>query len=172
MKQTTTNGIKKILVPADTNKDMKINGEEDEINGQWKEIHDCDEIYEVILQQNAKMLIKSKDGITATGKLGKELKRDASNEDLVRKILNGDIDPAAYGKEYPQFKAEAEEFIRQMKSDPRSHEMEWTFNSEDYRSIFNHTHESKSCRPSGLHMSHWKPAVEDDFLTELHANMT
>ena len=50
--------------------------------------------------------------------------------------------------------------------------MEWTFNTDNYRQVFNHTHESKSCGLSGLHMSHWKEATESDFLTALHADMT
>ena len=42
-------------------------------------------MYNMILEQNARMLIKLNRGITATGKFGEDLQRDAGNELMVKK---------------------------------------------------------------------------------------
>ena len=149
-----------------------INEEKDDTNGMWEEVQDSDRIYKLILEQNAKMLVKSHEGLTAHGPFGNELQRDAGNEDMIHKILSGDINPENYKDAYPTYSQEAEESIRQMKKDPRGSEMEWKYGPDEYRQIFSHTNESKSCGPSGLHMSHWIAALQSDLITAVHAHMT
>ena len=120
------------------------------------------------------MLINSKDGIMATGKFGNDLKRDTSNEELGKKTLNRER--SQYFKickwwictiQRWSWRIHTANEVRSMK---QRNGMDIQYQS--YRQIFNHICESKSCRLSGLHMSHWKAAVEGDCLTELHANMT
>ena len=66
--------------------------------------------------QNARSLIKSREGLTATGPFSNELGHDAENEHFIAKILDGTLNPKQYSKKYPSFQNEAEEFIRQMKT--------------------------------------------------------
>ena len=48
----------------------------------WEEIRDTDKKFHITLEQNAKMLIKSKEGVTVRGPFSNVLQRDASNEHL------------------------------------------------------------------------------------------
>ena len=47
-------------------KEKRIDLKQDDHNGNWEEIRNVDEIFEVILEQNTKMLIRSREGLTAT----------------------------------------------------------------------------------------------------------
>ena len=46
---------------------------------------------------------------------------------------------------------------------------EWKYGLDEYKNTFSKTKESTSCGPSGLHMSHWKIALERDRIAEVHA---
>ena len=66
-------------------------------------------------------------------------------------------------------------FIKRMER-PKDNEgntvkdMEWSYGPEEYRASFSRKSEDTSCGPSGLHMSHWIAACEDDDICQLHAN--
>ena len=76
--------------------------------------------------QNARSLNKSREGLTATGPFSNELGHDAENEHFIAKILDGTLNPKQYSKFYPSFHNEAEEFIRQMKTNQHCKKMKWT----------------------------------------------
>ena len=172
IKDIERTGVRSILLPTESNPDNSINIDEDDQNDKWKEIRHIDEIYERILEQNAKMLLKSNNGMTAKGCLAKDIGADASNETFIQHILQGNIDAETISNQYPEYDLEAKEMLRQMQHDKRCKQMTWKFGSEEYRQLFNHTKESTSCGPSGLHMSHWKAATESDDLTFVHATLT
>ena len=50
--------------------------------------------------------------------------------------------------------------------------MVWKFTSKEYKELFSKTREETVCGPSGLHMSHWKAALESDEITKMHATLT
>ena len=43
-----------------------------------------------------------------------------------------------------------------------------TISTEDFRDIFQNTREFTSSSPSGVHIGHYKVAIKDDFLSEIH----
>ena len=48
-------------------------------------------------------------------------------------------------------------------------EFQWKYGVEEYKATFSKTRESTACGPSGLHMSHWKAALERDEIMRVHA---
>ena len=172
VKGTKKEGIKSILVPTNKNPGQKIDTDNDYNNGNWEQIRDPDDIFENILMQNAKMLARSRLGMTATGKLGKELGRDNGNQELLEKILKGKLNPAEFTEDMDEGREEAEEFIHQMKTRDGMKEMEWAFGKDEYRELFKNTRETTACGPSGLHMSHWIAALQNEYIMELHSTMT
>ena len=116
--------------------------------------------------------MKSSRGITATGPLAEEIGPGAENEEAVQKLLKGRILPEEYAKHYPNFREEAREMINSMQNDKRSTKRQWKFGIEEYKDLFSKTREDTTCGPSGLHMSHWKAALEDVEIINVHASMT
>ena len=172
VKNLEKTGVRSLLIPTENNREKSIDIDNDDTNGNWKEVRNIDEIFETILNQNATMLSKSKGGMTAKGPLAHNIGLDASNEGFIQKLLQGKIDPNGYTQHYPSYKEEVKEMIKQLQRDTRSKPMEWKFGSDEYRKLFNKTKENTSCGPSGLHMSHWKAATESDELTFIHATLT
>ena len=165
-------GITSLMIPTKENPGGKIYGEEDNKNGMWEQTRDSEEIYEHILLQNAKMLVRSRKGITASGSLSDALGRDAENKNTVEEILKGNINPKKYTENLQECKEEAEEFIRQMKEEDNIKEMKWKFGKAEYEELFKKTRESTACGPSGLHMSHWVAALQHEHIMEFHATLT
>ena len=48
-------------------------------------------------------------------------------------------------------------------------EFNWKYGIEEYKKTFSKTSESTACGPSGLHMSHWKAALEREDLMYIHS---
>ena len=48
-------------------------------------------------------------------------------------------------------------------------EFKWSYGIDEYKDTFSKTRESTACGPSGLHMSHWKAALERDAIMRVHA---
>ena len=172
IKETNHGGIRSLLIPTDKNKNKKVDADSDDTNGNWEEIRNTDEIYTLLLEQNATMLCKSNQGITATGPLAEDIGINQVHEPFIDKILRGEINATQYAKHYTNFSEEAKTMIINMQKHPQSNTMQWKFGSEEYRQLFNKTREDTSCGPSGLHMSHWKAATESDEISFVHATMT
>ena len=162
-------GVRSLMVPTSVNTGKKINEATDCVNGNWKQIRDTDAIYETLLIQNAKSLIKSNEAITATGPFSAKLGHDSENLPFVETILNGTLDSKYYSKFYPTFQKEAEIFMKQMKYNKHCKAMDWNFGKKEYKELFGKTRENTSCGPSGLHMSHWCAALEHDNIMEVHS---
>ena len=48
-------------------------------------------------------------------------------------------------------------------------ELQWEYGVDQYKETFSKTRESTACGPSGLHMSHWKAALERTAIMRVHA---
>ena len=89
-------------------------------------------------------------------------------------ILNGSTIDQTFKTEYKDY---GHTFENQIKSMSRAKDREgkettqyhWDFGVEEYKSIFKNTKEKIACGPSGLHMSHWKAALESVKLMQIHA---
>ena len=110
--------------------------------------------------------------MTAKGPLALGIGNDANNENFIQQLLHGNLNVSEISKYYPEYEREAKEMMIQMQLDTRCKPMEWKFGSKEYRQLFSHTREETSCGPSGLHMSHWKAALESDEITFVHATLT
>ena len=58
-----------------------------------------------------------------------------------------------------------------MQKNTLSQEMQWKFGVDEYKNLFSKTLEDTSCGPSGLHMSHWKVALQSEELMEVDATL-
>ena len=165
-------GVRSILVPTAQNPHKIFDLKNDDCNGNWEEIQNVDEIFEIILEQNAKMLTRSKNGITATGPIQEAIGFQAGNESFIQQILDGTITDKEYSRHYPNYEQEANAFLQNMQRNTMSKEMTWKFGVDEYKNLFSKTREDTSCGPSGLHMSHWKIAVQSEEIMEVHSTMT
>ena len=162
-------GVRALLVPTSNNPSRTIDEANDDTNGNWKKVRDSEAIFETILIQNAKSLAKSREGLTATGPFSHDLGHDAENDTFISHILEGTINPKQYGKYYSSFQSEAEEFVKNMQTNKHCKEMVWDFGIKEYKELFSKTREETACGPSGLHMSHWRAALEHDSIMQVHS---
>ena len=162
MKASCKGTIQYILQPTTLNPDE--NNEQD-----WDIVDQQDALNEAIIQQNSNHLLKSNKAITAHGPLQKELGWQAENEETVQSLLDGthEVIDTTHSKQ------ELQRFIESIRtpnnaSDEKT-EMKWNFGLKEYKALYSKTRESTACGPSGLHMSHWKAAVERDNIAAVHA---
>ena len=165
-------GIRKILVPRPiTNIEPKTS---DITNEKIQcSVDDPKEIFNILLRQNYRHLIKSQESVFTTGKLAEELgdtlENETVNEILAGVKLSNDIIEA-----YLEYGSTFEHFIQSMKqaTDSLGNNIEnykWHFGVEEYREAFGKTKETIACGPSGLHMSHWKAALENEKIIKIHS---
>ena len=55
------------------------------------------------------------------------------------------------------------------KSKNKIENMPWTYGIEEYKETFSKTRESTACGPSGIHMGHWKAAIESRLIMRVHS---
>ena len=165
-------GIRKILVPRPiTNIEPKTS---DITNEKIQcSVDDPKEIFNILLRQNYRHLIKSQESVFTTGKLAEELgdtlENETVNEILAGVKLSNDIIEA-----HSEYGSTFEHFIQSMKqaTDSLGNNIEnykWHFGVEEYREAFGKTKETIACGPSGLHMSHWKAALENEKIIKIHS---
>jgi hypothetical protein len=147
--------------------------EADESNAKhWDTIDDQAILNRTIIEQNSTHLLKSTNAITATGPLQTAIGWQADNDNAVTDILNGHYKKYLKPDNTPREK-ELNEFMKSLKTPKnttdREDEMTWKFGLLEYKTLFGKTRESTACGPSGLHMSHWKAAIERDRIAEIHA---
>ena len=162
MKPGRTGTIQYVLQPNIPNPDEKN-------DKHWEVVDQQESLNTAIIHQNSKHLLKSTNAITARGSLRQSLGWQAENEDTVQSILEGNM--TVQETEHPE--AEIQQFMESLKA-PKvegddKNEMSWSFGIKEYKALFGKTRESTACGPSGLHMSHWKAAVEKDNIAEVHA---
>ena len=163
MKPGRKGNIQHVLKPNTTDPQ-----EEKEDN--WDIIDDQATLNRTIIEQNSNHLLKSTNAITANGTLQRAIGWQAEKEEAITEILDGqfeqhvDINGTSQGNEL-------NEFMKSMKT-PKAkdkNEMTWNFGLLEYKKLFGKTRESTACGPSGLHMSHWKAAIERERIAEVHA---
>ena len=167
LKPKNTGTIRKLLVPS------PIEGIPEDIydDAFYTEVNTSEEMFNVLLRQNFRHLMKSKDSMFSKGsvldKIGWYAEKDGAQS-----ILEGTCNAKALTTEYPEFGNEAEEFINAIKYSEvngKSNSFEWKYGPDEYIATFNKTREATACGPSGLHMSHWKAACERKRIARVHA---
>ena len=135
-------------------------------------IEDPTEIFNVLLRQNFRQLKKSENSIFTKGKFREKVWYNAEKA-YVNELLNG-IRKETIIKEYRKTGTITQYFIEAYKR-PTTNKgeeieaMEWEYGIEEYKSTFSKTSEDTTCGPSGLHMSHWKIALERESLMRVHS---
>ena len=163
-------GIRHLYIPSIDNKENTIDKQQPDNPNQWVQINDTEKIFELLLEQNTKMLIISKNGITASGPLGEMIGQNLEGQDATQKILNGTFPHETIIQHYPHAREETVSFIKQMKRDKKAtHDFTWKYTAEEFQTTFCKTRESTACGPSGLHMSHWRADAEHDEISSVHA---
>ena len=170
MKPHQTGAIKHILVPAP--KSNIIPHSEDIVNPLAQtRVNDPKDIFNVLLRQNFHQLLKSQYAITSQGELQEKIGWNAEG-DFVDNLLSGldEIETSSI-TEGDQILSN---FIKAMKmanteDGKQIKEFQWTYGIEEYKATFSKTRETTACGPSGLHMSHWKAALERDCIMRVHS---
>ena len=129
------------------------------------------DIFNILLRQNFTQLLKSKSSVFTKGKIKEAIGWEAANEiseQILQGIQNENIENATKDNKPLQL------FIKSMKKlqtrDGNTiEEMKWNYGIEEYKQTFSKTRESTACGPSGLHMSHWKAALESVKIMRAHS---
>ena len=163
----TKQGIKEILVPIPHSE--KVDS--------WLPITNPEDIHHIIMNTNRNSLLKSAHSPFAEGPLFDAV-GDHANLPGADKLLDGSFDPSQLGEDFwsSQDSDIMLEFLKnlQRKTDKKGvyiKDMEWSFNTEDYKNVFSKVPERTGCGPSGLTMNFWKAACYDEDLCALNAKM-
>ena len=165
-------GISKIYVPAPRSNHVP---EETDITNEKIQypVENPKEVFNTLLLQNFRSLLKSDQSIFSSGilteRMGNELEKSFTEE-----ILNGFDPDEKIKSEYKEYGQTIVRFIKALQyacaeDGTRIEQYDWKFGIEEYKSVFSKTNETKACGPSGLHMSHWKAALESEKIMEVHA---
>ena len=169
LKPAQGGAIKELYVPYPQSEwkpqESDITNEECQIK-----VSDQKEIFNILMRQNFKQLTKSKQSPFVQGKLHEKIIKDSG---WIESFLEGndrELEEVTEEGSQPMLKS----FIKAM---ARPHNAEgtqvktfrWKYGLEEYKQTFSKTRESTACGPSGLHMSHWKVAMERDCIASLHA---
>ena len=165
--------IRQVLVPTPTTNHIPKSN--DIINEKIQcLVEDPKEIFNILLRQNYQHLTKSKESVFSSGKLHQALGDELENK-IVDDILNGlhisdDIIAAhsEYGVTFENF-IQSMTYATETTSGKTIRPYEWSFGPEEYKATFGKTKETTACGPSGIHMSHWKAALENTKIMEVHS---
>ena len=173
LKPSTGGGIKSVLVPKPVSNWIPAESDITTTECQTK-VSDPNEVFNVLLRQNFTQLQKSKDSPFASGPIFEQLnKNDGSN--VIENILKGmDKELKNQLSQMHTNKNIMERFLNAIatptnKEGIKTKPFQWEYGLKEYKETFSKTRESTACGPSGLHMSHWKAAVDRDRIAELHA---
>ena len=124
----------------------------------YTSINDSKLMFNLLLQQNFKHLMQSKNSMFSKGPIMDMCGWYGEGEGM-ESILRGTVDIDNISKDYPQYGQEGAEFLKALRyvKDEDGKEIKsfsWKFGVEEYLEVFNKTKESTACGPSGLHMSH------------------
>ena len=166
--------IQKILVPAPV---QGITPKESHITDSRTQcwVEDPQDVFNILLRQNFRSLLKSENSIFSKGEVINEMDRDnESRERVITEIINGVFDVSDMNEAKTNFGDSLERFMNSMKrvtlkNGSTVEDFKWKFGKNEYRETFKKTKEATSCGPSGLHMSHWKAALQSEMLMEIHS---
>lgn len=132
-------------------------------------VDDPRDVFNILLRQNLRHLMKSRDSIVTEPEIMEKIGRRAETE-YVEKILQGvEREPLECEKD-----SSLGAFIKAMKYAEKNDgttikNFKWTYGVEEYKDTFSKTREYTACGPSGLHMSHWKAALERERIMKVHS---
>ena len=137
-------------------------------------VEDPKEVFNILLRQNFKSLLKSQNSVFTDGILTQKMGNDLEKK-LTEDILAGiEIDKEIQAS-YSAYEGTFERFITSLKyatkenTNEKVEEYTWTFGIKEYKEVFSKTKETTVCGPSGIHMSHWKAALESERLMRVHS---
>ena len=165
-------GIRQLLVPAPktniTSKESNITDPDTQY-----EVEDQNQMFDILLRQNFRHLLKSSKSLFTQGELIEKIGVHAENE-FVDLLLNGTAKYEDILRRHEKYGDSLKRFLEQIirpvgKEGKPIGEFQWQFGVEEYRATFSKTGENISCGPSGLHMSHWKAALESEMLMKVHS---
>ena len=172
LKPIVKGGIRSVLVPAPrTNVESKENNI---TNPETQcEFYDPQEVFNVLLRQNYRHLLKSEMSFFTKGSLMGKIGYLAEHE-IVDEILEGLNIEEGICESHKEMGSTLQNFIRASAKIKNSEgkkipDYGWTYGAEEYKETFKKTRETTTCGPSGLHMSHWKAACENNILATTHA---
>ena len=135
-------------------------------------IENPEDMHNILLRQNFGDLLKSNESIFNSKKFQENIGWEAE-KDLVDKILQGIndekvLEDLASGNHLTQNFITAMQLPTQ-KDGSRVKPFKWNYGIQEYKLTFSKTREQTACGPSGLHMSHWKAALERECLMRVHS---
>ena len=163
--------IKYLMVPAPISEWQPA--ENDIVNSKCQtRIEDPTDIFNVLLRQNFRQLKKSVNSIFTNGLLREKVGWNAEKR-YVEELLKG-ISKEKIIEEYNASGTITQYFIEACKrpitnTGDEVEPMEWKYGIEEYKNTFSKTSEDTACGPSGIHMSHWKIALERERLMRVHS---
>ena len=141
----------------------------------WREIDDDEIINKLFVHLNRRKLLMSEGRDLAPGGVLNTLVGPDGCSDIADSILNGHFDAEVLRDTNRTDIDTLMTLVKHMER-PKDKEgntvkdMKWTYGEVEYRASFSKKSEDTSCGPSGIHMSHWIAACDDDELSKLHAN--
>ena len=137
------------------------------------EVEDPKQVFNILLRQNYRNLLKSEMFIFTRGSFMEKVGYETENE-IVESILQGLEVTNNCFESHEEYGNSIHNLIKSMaketnEKDGEIEDYQWTYGKEEYVETFKKTRGATTCGASGLHMSHWKPAVESDILANTHA---
>lgn len=172
MKGKHPGSLKKILVPfPDSSIPAPTSSKKCEV---WREIDDDTTINNLFVHLNRKKLLMAEGSDFAPGGLLHDMVGSdgcsAGADDLLEGKYNVHDLLTAKREDIDTLLTFIKHMARPKDKDGQMvMDMEWVYGPDEYRASFSKKNEDTSCGPSGLHMSHWIAACEDDDLCLLHS---
>ena len=165
-------GVRKIMVPQPVSNIIPHEKHITDASTQCY-VEDSKEIFNILLCQNFSQLTNSQTSVFTQGEIATLVGAEAETP-IVESILDGMEPINATNTNSSVYGDTLERFIKNMKKactkdgTPISN-FDWSFGPEEYKQTFQKTKETTACGPSGLHMSHWKAAVESETIMKVHS---
>ena len=165
--------IQRILVPAPVQGIVPQERHVTDASVQYT-VEDPKEIFNILLRQNYKSLLKSQESVFSSGMMKKLLDDRQSETVVINQILEGTFDSENTSDAKETYGSTIENILQSMrkattKSGGGIENFQWKYGKEEFKETFTKTRENTSCGPSGLHMSHWKAATQSELLMEIHS---
>ena len=122
----------------------------------------------IIISTNTAKLSKSDISPFAYGTLYDDLEK-YGDKTAVDDIICGKYNTAKLSIEYGTLSELLIDFIKELKVDPATKVMQWTYGVPEYEKSFSKARESTAAGSSNLHMGMWKAACKHDGVAAVHA---
>ena len=171
LKSDEKGGIKHILVPWPRTH-WKVSEKDLQTAACQMRVDNPTDIFNILLRQNFNQLLKSDISPFTKGELREKVGENAEKE-YTQEILRG-LDQEKIKNDFNEGKDTLHNFIKAMKiptnkNGKKIEPFKWTYGVDEYKRTFSKTRETTACGPSGLHMSHWKAALQRERIMKIHA---